>query len=233
MRNRNAFTLIALSFILGSSLTLFFIAVDDSKTSNSAYSFSKFGYGVSYENITNKYFLLIIIITSPDNFIKRNTIRETWLQLVKHDESVKHLFVIGTGDLSYEKEKLLTDEYAKHGDILSLNTVRDSYKTLTKKVLTSLVIVDKEYSFKFILKCDDDSFVQISNIVKELKSQFHDKKFLYWGFFNGRATVKRVGKWKEANWFLCDRYLPYALGGGYILSHQLVKYISRNADLFR
>ncbi|XP_075213649.1 beta-1,3-galactosyltransferase 6-like [Lycorma delicatula] len=69
------------------------------------------------------------------------------------------------------------------------------------------------------------------DVVRELKTNFLDKNLLYWGFFDGRAPVKRVGKWKEENWFLCDRYLPYALGGGYVLSHALVKYISRNAEL--
>ncbi len=31
---------------------------------------------------------------------------------------------------------------------------------------------------------------------------------------------------------LCDRYLPYALGGGYVLSHDLVAYIAATADMF-
>lgn len=34
------------------------------------------------------------------------------------------------------------------------------------------------------------------------------------------------------HWFLSDRYLPYALGGGYVLGMDAVKYIARNADIF-
>lgn len=45
---------------------------------------------------------------------------------------------------------------------------------------------------------------------------------LYWGFLDGRASPKKGGKWSESGWRLCDRYLPYALGGGYVLGGDLV-----------
>ena len=41
---------------------------------------------------------------------------------------------------------------------------------------------------------------------------------LYWGFFRGDAHVKHVGPWAEPKWYLSETYLPYAHGGGYILS---------------
>uniref|UniRef100_T1KZE0 Hexosyltransferase n=1 Tax=Tetranychus urticae TaxID=32264 RepID=T1KZE0_TETUR len=58
-----------------------------------------------------------------------------------------------------------------------------------------------------------------------------DHRTLYWGYFDGDAPVKRQGKWTEDNWFLCDKYLPYALGGGYVISSSLVKYIVTNSHL--
>lgn len=39
------------------------------------------------------------------------------------------------------------------------------------------------------------------------------------------------GKWQEKDWFLCDNYLPYALGGGYVISRSIVDYVGRNADI--
>uniref|UniRef100_A0A1I7UGX4 Hexosyltransferase n=1 Tax=Caenorhabditis tropicalis TaxID=1561998 RepID=A0A1I7UGX4_9PELO len=56
---------------------------------------------------------------------------------------------------------------------------------------------------------------------------------LYWGFLDGRAKPFRKGKWKEPEWNLCDRYLPYQLGGGYVLSYELVRFLALNAPLFR
>ena len=31
------------------------------------------------------------------------------------------------------------------------------------------------------------------------------------------------GKWAERNYKLCDRYIPYALGGGYILGSGIIR----------
>ena len=49
----------------------------------------------------------------------------------------------------------------------------------------------------------------------------------------GGTTVHRRGKWAEADWFVCDRYVPYAVGGGYVLSADLVRYLNANADLLQ
>ncbi|XP_012281015.1 beta-1,3-galactosyltransferase 6 isoform X2 [Orussus abietinus] len=91
------------------------------------------------------------------------------------------------------------------------------------------------YEFDFLLKCDDDSVVLVDRVLKELdKWQSRGiRKELYWGFFNGKAQVKRSGPWKETDWILCDYYLPYALGGGYVLSSNLVKFIARNSDVLK
>lgn len=55
----------------------------------------------------------------------------------------------------------------------------------------------------------------------------------YWGYFNGNAHVKGAGKWKESDWIACDKYVPYALGGGYVLSKSLVSYIANSAPHLR
>jgi galactosylxylosylprotein 3-beta-galactosyltransferase len=36
-------------------------------------------------------------------------------------------------------------------------------------------------------------------------------------------VVLTQGKWAEKNYRLCDRYIPYALGGGYILGGKLLR----------
>lgn len=113
--------------------------------------------------------------------------------------------------------------------------LQDSYGTLTKKVLHALKDVHEYYDFDFLLKCDDDSYMLVHKILKEL-DRWENKgtrRELYWGFFNGRAQVKRSGPWKETAWFLCDYYLPYASGGGYVLSYNLVQFIATNADILK
>ena len=94
----------------------------------------------------------------------------------------------------------------------------DSYQTLTAKVLASFVQLSRNVKFEYLLKVDDDSYVQLPKILEELKNSNFDKS-LYWGFFDGRAPVLSRGKWAEKEYRLCDKYIPYAVGGGYVLSH--------------
>jgi hypothetical protein len=41
---------------------------------------------------------------------------------------------------------------------------------------------------RFLLKCDDDSFVRLGSILEELPKK-GGESFLYWGYFDGRAPV--------------------------------------------
>jgi len=68
-------------------------------------------------------------------------------------------------------------------------------------------------------------------LVKALKDIARPR--LYWGFLDGRAKPFRKGKWKEKDWILCDRYLPYQLGGGYVLGRDLVEFLARNGHLLK
>ena len=81
-----------------------------------------------------------------------------------------------------------------------------------------------------VLKCDDDSFVQLDRLVDELK-QRSSTKGLYWGYFVGNHRPPTEGKWMDTRWFLCDTYLPHALGGGYILSANVVRKIAFLSDI--
>ncbi|CAL7942220.1 unnamed protein product [Xylocopa violacea] len=181
----------------------------------------------------SKFRLVILILSSPDNLERRATIRKTWL--AQKQAMVKHLFAIGTLDILPEQRETLHSEKQKFDDLLLLSRLPDSYGTLTKKVLYSIKEIYDYYEFDFLMKCDDDTFVLVHKILKELDRWENKgtKKELYWGFFNGKAQVKRNGLWKETDWILCDYYLPYALGGGYVLSYNLVKFIATNADILK
>ena len=47
----------------------------------------------------------------------------------------------------------------------------------------------------------------------------------------GRAPVQTKGKWADTSYKLCDRYIPYALGGGYVLGRELVKFVADNSRI--
>lgn len=153
----------------------------------------------------------------------------------------KYLFVIGTKGLSNTLLQEINKEQQSNNDLLLLHDVYDSYSNLTNKVLRSVEAVMNQLSFDYILKADDDTYVKLDYLINELLS--YDRKLirnfgqyknnpipqLYWGFFNGRAQIKTRGQWREPNFYLCDRYLPYALGGGYIFSRGIAQFIESNS----
>lgn len=236
--------------------------------------------------------LIILILSAAKNLEKRNVVRKTWLKLGAKNSlpasyKFKHYFVIGSLGLTTDEILHLSNEQSQYADILIL-PIYDSYQNLTLKVLRSFEWLDEQYNyglgFQYALKCDDDSFVNLPNLLDEIPkmektlsksnlqynlnlppeklNQFitvnvqtndpskptpgiyltfciflHVKSMflvanmsLYWGYFHGNAKIKTSGKWKESDWIVCDRYVPYALGGGYILSKSLITYIAKNAD---
>lgn len=156
---------------------------------------------------------------------------------------IKTFFVIGMKELEKDVDKRIRAESRVYSDLLLLEDLKDSYKNLTLKLLSALEKINTVTpNFKYLLKCDDDSYVKLDYLAvdllqydRKLKEQKHKHENLrnlelYWGFFNGRANIKKTGQWKESNYNLCDKYLPYALGGGYVISKNLVTYLSSQHD---
>ncbi|XP_063231069.1 beta-1,3-galactosyltransferase 6-like [Bacillus rossius redtenbacheri] len=217
------------SFILGSMLTVSLLNLDSCSKCNNWHNLNKSDSVLTRVN-QNSYahsLLIIIIISEPSNFKRRQVIRETWLELSNKKFEYKHFFVVGVLGVNKEIKNLVLHEQSTYGDMLVLSSLVDVYSMLTRKVLETFLWLHQNVSFRYVLKCDDDSFVRVDDIIVDLKKNSNDR--LYWGFFNGRARVQRSGKWKETNWILCDYYLPYALGGGYVLSSSLVQYVAENA----
>lgn len=92
-----------------------------------------------------------------------------------------------------------------------------------------LLWTERSISFNFMMKVDDDTFVDLNTVVRDL-SKYKKTGRIYWGFFRGNSNVKKTGAWAEPDWFLSDFYLPYAMGGGYILSWDLIHYITNAAE---
>jgi galactosylxylosylprotein 3-beta-galactosyltransferase len=155
--------------------------------------------------------------------------RETWLSLLDINHH-KVNFVIGIKSVSSSVAAKLYEENLKHKDLLLLSDLDDEYHTLTQKILFGFKTINKS-NFKYVLKCDDDSYVNIKHMTNEINKI--ETQSLYWGYFRGDAKVKTQGQWKEEEWNLCDNYLPYAHGGGYVLSKDLVSFVVNNMEYWR
>lgn len=166
--------------------------------------------------------LAVLVLSAPKGLIRRNAIRGTWLYDFKVSEvSVSAKFLVGTHQLSSHLLNNLTQEESTFNDVLLLKGLKDSYNNLSAKVLLGLQWAYRNVPFDFLLKTDDDSYVRIKKLVAMLRKMDCDQR-LYWGYFMGLAFPEPSGKWAERNWFMCPHYLPYAMGGGYVLSRKVV-----------
>ena len=183
--------------------------------------------------LSHKMHIVILILSSPGGVIRRNAIRGTWLHnyhsgLLK----VTSRFLIGSNKLLKEKIGNLTVEQNQFGDLLLFDNLRDSYSNLSRKVLRGMEWAYKTETFDFLIKTDDDSYVQIDKVASNIKRMNCNER-LYWGFFMGHALPEPSGKWAEHNWFNCPHYLPYAMGGGYVVSSRVVSMIMRFSHRLR
>lgn len=184
-----------------------------------------------YRSALGTTFLVVLILSDPDNRRGRDAIRQTWLNFLPSD--CRAYFAVGTRGLLWSKLDALYSERSEHSDLLLLRNVTDSYESLTDKLVAAFTWLFDNVEFSYVLKADLDTFVRIQVISEELRRRTSVDLPLYWGFFDGRARVKHSGRWAESSWALCDRYLPHARGGGYVLSASIVEFIANYAAMLR
>ena len=128
------------------------------------------------------------------------------------------------------------DEFNGCGDLFWLDMEENYEKTLTFKVQSFLAALGKHpgYSdFANVLKTDDDSFVSIAQLGKELKK---NEGTDYWGWVWKSMGVNRdptsaSGFVSPENFPLRDpdRFPKYCSGQGYVLSRRLVQCMVRKS----
>lgn len=145
------------------------------------------------QNSLNKIEYAVLILSGPDNEAKRDAIRATWMKFANNifvengeklykwnhtwteqhvtPDFIKFYFVIGTQSLSETKLLRLDSENNRSNDLLLLDSFEDSYKNLAVKMLHSLKWLNNNLKrLKYLIKCDDDSFVRADLIIKDLEA---------------------------------------------------------------
>ena len=187
-------------------------------------------------------FLNILITSAPRNFRQRSVIRQTWCSnnststvlpssagahFSKHS-TIRCIFLLGKS-LSVNIQKAVDVESKQHQDIL-LGTYLDSYRNLTLKVLQGLSWSNQFCRSSYVLKTDDDCFVNVPVLRSVLQSQSSHKN-LYAGYVmedeDKRVVIRDpYSKWQVSPQDYAPRnYPPYASGSGYLLSQDLVEII--------
>ena len=139
----------------------------------------------------------------------------------RSDKEKKHLKEIEN------ETKKLNEELSKHNDLLLLDVI-DTYRNLPQKVLKFYQWVHSSVNYQFVIKTDDDCFVNIQNILSAFEPRgLHKAKKTWWGQFRTSWAVEHDGKWAELD-YPCSGYPSFACGAGSLLTADLVKWIAIN-----
>ena len=103
--------------------------------------------------------LLVVVVSAVGHFERRSLIRKTWATWGDEQKNwVQVVFLVGLSSASDETQRLV-NESSLHGDLVQVNVI-DSYSNLTLKSVALLHWTHTHcQSAKWILKCDDDLYV--------------------------------------------------------------------------
>ena len=170
--------------------------------------------------------IVVCVLSTPKNVDARNTIRMTWAKAKPNNTQV--LFVLGLGSLDNKTKDAMYKEKFAQNDIIFLPDFTESYEKLTEKVAGTMKWVYENLEFDYFVKVDDDTYLRLDMLLKHLSNK--SKTQFYEGYFSHRAPILKKGKWAEPGNYICDKYVSYALGRGYILSNDLVEFVAVNYE---
>ncbi|XP_018614631.2 beta-1,3-galactosyltransferase 5-like [Scleropages formosus] len=181
--------------------------------------------------------LMILVTSAPWHLEQRNSIRNTWAKKQGKDfNSWQVLFLIGHHAGAGTSPEILKEQQT-FGDILVGNYV-DCYRNLTLKVMHGMKWVAENCEPQFVLKTDDDCFVNTCHLPRFLVKFNNIKSGLYAGSLFPQAK-RRVIRDPFSKWYVSwedfeeERYPPYASGIGYVLSLDAVLKILKVAEHVR
>ena len=179
-------------------------------------------YLISQERCTQKVFLLIMVPTHPASFDRRSAIRKTWGTDPSMKTRWKTVFLLGQVATNIvQNDKHLEAEGMMHRDLIR-GAQKEHYYNLTLKTQMGLEWASKYCDFQYLLKADDDVFVNPYLLTDYLRKPVTPKTKLYTGRCRHDAIPLRKGKYKVSREeYNRTRYPAYCLGA-YLLSSDLV-----------
>ena len=189
-----------------------------------SHSTSKFHHETSLitnRSCTQHYDLLILVSSAPANLKRRNIIRKTWA----FDRAFKPkwttaFLVAQTRNQTLSNSLLKEDE--TYRDLARANYY-DHYWNQTRKIQMGFEWAIRYCNFSFLLKLDDDVFVNVPKVLLFLREPTTPKEKLYTGKHYTDQFPRREGKWMVTYEEYNDTTYPdFCPGFGYILSHDVV-----------
>eukprot|EP00795_Rhopilema_esculentum_P006319 gene6319-11746_t len=142
----------------------------------------------------SKPILLVAIITARPYKERRRAVRETWLQDCDPESNVICRFFTDSQDnkgdpIDQESlDELYEESAANRGDLVLLNS--PSGTNFSLRLLALFEWAKSNLKFDFLLRIDDDHFLCLDRLLKELP--FRPKTRLYWGHLHCNEGIVRI-----------------------------------------
>lgn len=213
-------------------------ATQDAKQQERTFNFHINNYETCIRNETtdNQHWdLVIVVISAVENFIRRQAIRNTWGSVLgKQNATLVYLLGI-SGDVSLGPQ--VEKEAELYNDIIQVD-LKDSYHNLSLKSIAMLQWLNDYCSNSlYYLKTDDDMFVNVPNVIQELKRREEQRFFLCYVFQKAEPIRDTFSKWYVAPTEFQGKFYPdYCSGTAYTFSSNIILDLYKKAsqlELFR
>uniref|UniRef100_A0A0D9WWI7 Galectin domain-containing protein n=1 Tax=Leersia perrieri TaxID=77586 RepID=A0A0D9WWI7_9ORYZ len=167
--------------------------------------------------------IFIGILSSGNHFAERMGVRKTWMSALRKSPNLVARFFValhGRKEVNVELKK----EAEFFGDIVFVPFL-DNYDLVVLKTLAICEYGVHVVSAKYVMKCDDDTFVRLDSIINEVK-KVPSGRSLYIGNMNFNHRPLRYGKWAVTYEEWPEEVYPvYANGPGYVISSDIAEFI--------
>lgn len=191
----------------------------------------------SSPNCSHSVFLVILVATSPEHYEQRNAIRSSWgkiyhseknkvilndvLDSYGRDNLVKTVFLMGRSGIK-ETEAMVDGEMELYGDIV-YGDFDDNYNNLVYKTRLGLTWTYSQCPAAYVLKTDDDVFINIGQLLRWLVRSSEISFYTGWCNYRSRVSRNKLSKWYvSVDDYSEDEFPPYCLGGGYLISSDIL-----------
>lgn len=135
-------------------------------------------------------FLVIGVLSKLENIEKRDVIRKSWFKDC-YDNPDKVVCRFFTDPISNSNDTKYQEEKDTNRDIINLPFKNGSY-SFGMRLIWMLLFFMKNFRFDFFLRIDDDYFLCLDRLIKELP--FRPKHGLCWGYLHCKRHVVRIDK---------------------------------------
>ncbi|EEC09539.1 beta-1,3-galactosyltransferase 5-like [Ixodes scapularis] len=165
---------------------------------------------------------LVLIYSAPNHFDQRKAVRETWVFDMKRHPNIRTAFLLARTEDDKVQRSIETESYL-HADIIQ-GTFFDHYRNLTLKTKMMMTWVMRFCPHvNFLFKSDDDTFVNVGNILKVTKDKSRDAIY---GELHVNEQPRRNS---SSKWYVSKEeykgteYPPFVAGAFYVLGGRTLR----------